>query len=201
MFFLYISDIKNNSQYIYNSKPVSKENASSLMSSFYEKVKSDIEGCSFTEDQNKCVIYLEINKTKKGWVWNSTTVDKTILYELNLVPLYEKLSDNTTSETQTEADIGPQLETVHVNEYDIQPESQQNTTCSLVDTYHRFSERYLPEELDYNPFERSTCHYEHLPSYQQTLYPANSNNPFLNPALNLELRNRLQLPNFGLRRY
>jgi hypothetical protein len=201
MFFLYISDIKNNTKYIYNSKPVSQENASSLMSSFYEKVKSDIEEeCSFTEEQNKCVIYSETSNIKKGWVWNSTTVDKTILYELVLIPLYEQPSDNTTSETQTD-DLGPQLETVHVNAYDIKPESQQTTSSSLVDTYHRFSERYLPEELDYNPFERSTCHYEHLPSYQQTLYPANSNNPFLNPALNLELRNRLQLPNFGLRRY
>lgn len=86
LLFIYIKDIKNLKEYIYNSKPIKENELINSFDNIYNTLKSSNPNLKKTVSENFCEIYEDLSTLNKGWIWNESFVTKNILYIISTIP-------------------------------------------------------------------------------------------------------------------
>lgn len=190
-----IKDIINNKDSIYNTK---------CSNSFddciqYLKNTCQLDNIKYSIHNTFCEIFIENETVQKGWIWNSSEMNKQIIYILSFVPILDNQPTptlNITTETQT-----------------------MTTSCQNVST--QTTSNASPLELQYlyyNNQDRLFDHFDIQPdnyTCTNTYTNNNNNNTCVDPLqickrpeqkpspildiLTKELKSKLQLPNYGLK--
>lgn len=87
-FFILIKDIVNNKEYIYNKKVITKDNLAHVFQHYYDNLNND--GLLLQIHDTYAEIYKNTNVINKGWVWNSVEQQREVIYLLNAIELHEK---------------------------------------------------------------------------------------------------------------
>jgi len=185
MSLILIKDILNNKEFIYNnSTTTSFESCIQYLKNTYQ-----LENSKHSIHDTFCEIFLENENTQKGWIWNSTEITKQIIYVLSFVPI---LSSTQTIETQT---ISTQTDSTQTN-------STQTQTVSPLELQYRYYSQQdrLFEHFDIPPDTYTTYITDPLQICTRTTptKKTNSTSPILD-ILTKELKDKLQLPNYGLK--
>lgn len=86
LLFIYIKDIKNLKEYIYNSKPIKENELINSFDNIYNTLKSSNPNLKKIVSENFCEIYEDLSTLNKGWIWNESLVTKNILYIISTIP-------------------------------------------------------------------------------------------------------------------
>lgn len=103
LLFLYIKDVKNTNEYIYNIKPIKKSELEKSFDNIYNTLKSSNQNLKKNVSETFCEIYEDSVVLNKGWVWNETVNSKNVHYIISTIPYLSLSNDNTLDKsTQTE---------------------------------------------------------------------------------------------------
>lgn len=102
LLFLYIKDIKKSTEYIYNSKPIKKNELEKSFDNIYATLKSSNPNLKKNQSETFCEIYEDSVVLNKGWVWNETINSKNILYIISTIPYLSLSNNNVDKSTQTD---------------------------------------------------------------------------------------------------
>ena len=114
LLFLYIKDVKNTSEYIYNPKPIKKNELEKSFDNIYNTLKSSNQNLKKNVSETFCEIYEDSVVLNKGWVWNETVNSKNVHYIISTIP-YLSISNNcsdksTQTEELKESDINSEID-------------------------------------------------------------------------------------------
>jgi hypothetical protein len=187
---VHIKDVLNNTEYIYNIQIVNSDQPFSkciehLQLNHNEKLKYFI-------SETKCEIFLEQEVLKSGWVWNSTNINKNTLYILTLIPILHNIStQNIETNTLPIESITKSTST--------QETCFQNASIFYPKTEITWFEEDFSSFNPLNPF-RPIGLTEWLNNKKKEDAKDKNclNTPFLD-ALTNELKEKLSIPNFGLK--
>lgn len=219
-----VKDILNNKEYIYN---ITTDNIKNEFIKCYEFLKNkcintngqliigennndnEFFKYSINELFNHCEIFYDKQIIKKGWVWNSSDLEKQVIYELKLINILNNTNVITnTHSTQTD-DLNVE------NTYEQHNDQHQSTffsdtmaslcrkmySVSLLDTISESSEDCDEPEISEIPEipeipETKSVNEEKL--YKLELGNGYCKDLFLN-NFQKELKEKLALPNHGLK--
>lgn len=206
-YLIHIKDIINNKEYIYNTE----YNLESGFLKCVESIKREsIQKDNLKEDNilykiydNHCEIYYYDEIKKRGWIWNYKSLEKNIIYILTYIPLYIKNKPiiNVDIETQTE----PEKETQIINrsEYEeLDSDSDSNSDSESEINYNLGID--ILDELKIPLLDTINWCYSELEPVIENFSNLNlgngyANTPFFPKDLEIELKNKLSKPNYGLK--
>jgi hypothetical protein len=211
MFFILIKDIVNNREYIYNKNAVDKHDLSELFQYYFKQL--DNNELLFQEHETYAEIYKNTDIVNKGWVWNSVDQQKQVIYLLTAIELYDNCYIPTpiltTTTTQTSIfDIDTVEEYKYIDSasyHELDSDSESDSSLN-ANTNMEFRHNECQKIYD---IWNTECIYTN-----NTIYDNNNNdeniqfvvgngyaNTLLFPwqELSIELKQKLNTPNFGLR--
>lgn len=216
---IHIVDKLNDKEYIYsNGLEISlQQAANSLVNKLTDEKWSTAE---YNIHEDKCEIFINEQVIERGWVWNSKNTTKKILYKLSYIPIFniEQKPKQIEQSVQTDEIKSNDKCTPATKLYN------QNTDINF-DNFFEFGDYKIDLGLGYanntfdpvkfNPFAQKTNIWS-TPSNKYAIdytvpldckvlprknsLDGNVNNPFIYD-LNVEIKKKLTLPNFGLRRF
>ena len=200
---IHIKDIINNTEFIYNTEI-------NLQSGFLKcfemlKQKSETENkdnLKYSIYENYCEVFYDKEVIKPGWVWNSKNIGKNIIYLLTHIPIYNEINTETKNmSTQTnnnnfvDASTNTSVPTLSDFSSEIVSIDTHNVNENVeTPILERISEI---TEWCYKELEHVITDFNKL-----TLGNGYAKNPFLpnwNDALTTELKEKLSVPNYGLK--
>lgn len=176
-FLIHIKDLLNNKEFIY-SPIVNMEDG---FNKFFNDL-TDKENLKTVITDTHCEIFREEQITHTGWVWNSEETKRETLYILTLIEVYDTHSHNSqqtiqTTQTQTET-----------NNQSTQTTQATQTNESLYDCKLDFN--FMDFDTNWQCNGESNCSPSTSPRFKT--------NKFWSEELINELKEKLNLPNFGL---
>lgn len=213
---IHIKDIINNKEFIYNTK---YNLDYGFLKCFESIVKKDLnikQNVKYVIYENYCEIYYDEEITKKGWVWNSKNIEKNIIYILRYIPIYEENVNLSCDNKEVEAivekkDVGTSM---IKNKYKYSRYYNEDSDSYSEDSEDNQSNTILENDIldeltpllyNENAFIESInwCYNELEPVIQEftnlNLGNGYANNPFFPKELDVELKQKLSQPNFGLK--
>lgn len=189
MYVIKINDKVNKSERVI-FKQVSLDTYEKYYTDIYNKLNSNND-LSFTHSSNFFTIYKCKDTKIKGYLYNTTAVINTILYELSLVKIDEHLlfTKDTSCQTHTEDTEDPEAE---ATEQDID-------TVEIEHQFGKFQEQFSKVTYKYQNCFQNACYPDQVfkvPFYTEPLKLQKTTR--WAPELINELKMKLSLPNSGL---
>ena len=89
-----INNLKNDSVYIYNLNQYTKKNFNDIYTEIYNSLKTSNTNIDICINDTHCEIYEDLKYIKKGWVYNSSSTKKTVLFTIKPIPVLNKGSNS-----------------------------------------------------------------------------------------------------------
>lgn len=214
---IHIKDIVNNKEFIYNTDYNLEYGFLKCFESIVKKdlnIKKDVKYAIY---ENYCEIYYDEEIVNKGWVWNSKNIEKHIIYILRYIPIYEEnIKINVDKEVDAiveKKDCGTSMiknEWKYNRYYYSKDSEDEDSEDSNDNESNTILEKDILDGLapllyKEEPFIENInwCYSELEPIIQNfdklNLGNGYANNPFFPRELNIELKEKLSQPNFGLK--
>lgn len=219
---IHIVDKLNDKEYIYsNGLEISlQQAANSLVNKLTDAKWSTAE---YNIHEDKCEIFINEQVIERGWVWNSKNTTKKILYKLSYIPIFniEQKPKQIEQSVQTDEIKSNDKCTPATKLYNKNTDINFDNFFEVGDYKIDLGLGYANNTFDpvkFNPFAQkkniwSTPSNKYAIDYTVPLdckvplilpsknsLDCNVNNPFIYD-LNVEIKKKLTLPNFGLRRF
>ncbi len=91
-YFIILHDIIDNIDYVFNTSPVTKEEALDAYHKVFRIVTKNITNktVSYNIENEKCEVFVTEDYVSRGWLWNSNMSKKSLIYKMRLLPCYRK---------------------------------------------------------------------------------------------------------------
>jgi hypothetical protein len=143
--------------------------------------KNDNKSYRYTISDDLCEIFYDCDIVKPGWIWNTNSTKKTIMYTLTKIPIcipppQPPQSTQSTQSTQTDTTTDKSTDNLHSIITNLTQSFKQNQSNETIN----FTCKPLPPPLQFNQgYSSNICKW--------------------NAPLQAELRNKLSDPKFGLK--
>jgi hypothetical protein len=200
---IHIKDVINNKEFIYNTEYNLESGFLKCIDSIKKRENIKEDNIIYKIYENYCEIYYYEEIKKKGWIWNYKSLEKNIVYILTYIPLYTKVEPIIEPLTNN---MSTQTDNIDRSEYKkLDSESSDNYDSDDTDSEKEynlgidiFDELKLPllETINwcYNELEPVIENFNNL-----NLGNGYANTPFFPKDLEIELKNKLSKPNYGLK--
>jgi len=218
---IHIKDIINNKEFIYNTDYNLEYGFLKCFESIVKKDLNIKKNVKYAIYENYCEIYYDEEIVKKGWVWNSQNIEKHIIYILRYIPIYQENIKTNVDNKEVEAivektDRGTTMikNEWKYNRYYYSKDSEDEDSEDSQDNNNNESNTVLEKDIldDLVPLlckddtfieSINWCYSELEPIIENfdnlNLGNGYANNPLFPKELNIELKDKLSRPNFGLK--
>jgi hypothetical protein len=222
-YLLHIKDLLLNTQFVYNTQVITDNNHGDIFTECIKHLQSKSDThLKYTICENYCEIYQDSETINAGWIWNSKTLQKKILYLLTPIPIYcpTQHVDKCTNVVDVATDTVANIISSQNRDFD-SVKLTRSCDTTLTEPTLAFGKgtqtinlRLYPTDYDYEitPLQKFTKTFpNNLWSNNEpqcinfeslVLGDGYSRNPFLpvwGDTFTNELKKKLTIPNFGLR--
>lgn len=190
MYNILVNDCVNKCKFIYNIKPVLEDELFNIFDIILQEINDtmplqELHVCYISETE--CDIYIYKEHVSKGWVWNSYIPEKQILYKLETIAYLTLTNEsNYLVEESSQTDI----------KYEDKQTQYENDSHNSNDSND--------DKFDDITFEINDCcsEYEDTDSMENSYIEFSTKKSNIwNKCFQEELKDRLNLENFGLYKY